>query len=256
MKYSHQPFSLFFFAILLSSTIVLTNGCSTTASTNGDNVTMTSQLATSDVDRAMEVKGATPQVLTFQSIVITNVVVFVKDVKLHSDEDSLDKDDHDQNIKTGPFVLVFDSTGSHVVSNVAIPNGAYDRIKFEIHKPDPNNSDDATVLATYPQLQSGNQTYTVWIYGYTVNNGIKTAFTVRSNKSQNLTLKFKDDNDNDQNNITISSAMKTLAFEFDPRLVFHVEDGAITGTLFDPRDSGNQSHIDDHIVIAIKVVEF
>jgi len=255
MNYSHKFLSSFIVPIALSCAVLFTNGCSTSTTTNGDNVTMQSQLTTSDVNRALPVKGATPSVLDFDSIVITNAVVFVSDVKLHSDADDTDKDVHDQNIKTGPFVIVFDSTGTHFVTSATIPGGTYDRIKFEFHKP--NKDADAAILAQYPMLQNGDQTYSVWIYGYTVKDGVRTSFSVTSGHSENLTLRFKDKGDNDKNNIVVNTNTTTnLLFELDPRIVFHLG-GALLGGLFDPRDlNDHQKDIDDNILVAIRVVAF
>src|SRR5438552_14213070 len=102
------------FSIILLSGILAMGGCSssTTVSSDQSSITMQSQMAVSDVDHAF-VKGAPPSAVGIQSVVVTRVLVFVKDVKLHSDQDSIGKDYHDQNIKTGPFVVVFDSTGTH-----------------------------------------------------------------------------------------------------------------------------------------------
>ena len=212
---------------------------------------MQSQLATLAVDRAVVSGHDVPSSLGFDSIVVTSAQIFIKDVKLHSDVDSIGKDDHDGTIKTGPFVLTFDSSGTHIVTSVGIPPGTYDRIKFEIHKPDKNDVDDQAVLANFPQFVSGNQTYTVVINGYTVMNGVRTYFTVSSHASYNITYKIKDTNLTDLDSIVLGANVTTkLAFEFDPRLVFK-----INGNLFDPRDSTHQSDIDKSINIAIVVVK-
>jgi hypothetical protein len=256
MNHLRKTFSIYFTAAALLP-ILLTYGCtsSTTASSDESTVTMQSQLAASDVDRALPIKVATPASLDFDSIVITNAIVFVSDVKLHSDMDDTDVDAHDQEIKTGPFVIVFDSTGVHSVTTATIPPGTYDRIKFEFHKP--NKNDDATLLAQYPMLQNGGQTYSVWIYGYTVKDGNRTPFTVSSVRSENITLRFEDKDFNDRDNIVLNSnAPATLFFELDPRIVFHLG-GKLIGNLFDPHDlNDHQKDIDDNILVAIRVVEF
>jgi len=201
----------------------------------------------------MPVKGATPSGIDIDSIVITNAIVFVSDVKLHSDVDSLENDEHDQAIKTGPFVLVFDSSGTHVVTDVTIPPGTYDRVKFEFHKPDKNA--DAVLLSEFPELENGGQTYTVWIYGYTFKAGIRTSFSVQSSASKNVTVRFEDRDFHDKDRIVLNAnTLATLAFELDPRIVFHLSDGI---TLFDPRDLfDHQKDVDDNVLIAIRVVNF
>ncbi len=256
MNHVHKSFPFYFIAAAILP-ILLTYGCSssTTASSSGSTVTMQSQLATSAVDRAMPLKGATPGSVDFDSIVITNAIVFVSDVKLHSDVEDTNADAHDQEIKTGPFVIVFDSSGTHVVTDATIPAGTYDRVKFEFHKP--NKNSDETLLAQYPMLQNGGQTYSVWIYGYTVKNGIRTSFSVTSIRSENVSLRFEDKNDNGLNNIVLNSnSSATLLFELDPRIIFHLG-GGLVGNLFDPRDLTNhQQDIDNNILAAIRVVEF
>ena len=254
-----DPFFLKIYSIPLILAIAigisLMNGCSSSTSTNGQSsVTMQSQLAANDVSGTIPTnKGMTPQGLLFDSIVVTNAIVFVSDVKLHSDVDSIGKDDHDQNIKTGPFVIVFDSSGSHIVTTATIPPATYDRIKFEIRKPDKNA--DAAILTQFPELQNGDQTYSVWIYGYTVQNGVRTSFSVASSASSNLTLKFKDHDGKDKDNIVLdANSVSTLMFQFDPRIVFHLSDGI---TLIDPRDMmHHQKDVDDNVLIAIQVLLF
>ena len=232
------------------------SGCSSSTTVSGDEstVTMQSQLAASDVNR-MIVKGDLPSDVTFDSIVVTRVLVFVKDVKLHSDKDDVDSDTHAGTIKTGPFVLVFDSAGTHVVTTTTIPSGTYDKIKFEIHKPNQNDVSDAAVLTQFPEFENGNQFYTVVIEGYTMAAGVRSYFTVHSSASKNINLKFKDKDFKDKDNIVLAgNTTSTLAFEFDPRIVFHLS-GDITGTLFDPRDTTHQNDIDNHVIIAVMVVQ-
>ena len=234
-------------------------GCSssTTVSNDQNSVTMQSQLTASDVSLPAPGKdNEVPSGFTFNKIVVTRAEVFIKDVKLHSDKDDSTKDDHDQNIKTGPMVLIFDSLGAHTVTTTNIPSGNYDRIKFEIHKPDKNNSADSAILAQFPEFRSGNQTYTVVIKGYMIDTsitGTRTYFTVYSAQSANRTIKFEDKDLHDQDKFTFSGgATSTLLFEFDPRLVFHVG-GGLAGSLFDPRSG--QNLIDNHVLFAIRVVK-
>ncbi|HEY3875880.1 MAG TPA: hypothetical protein VGM92_10410, partial [Candidatus Kapabacteria bacterium] len=206
---NYIPFS--FTLVLITALAAFNNGCSSTTATNNEStVQMQSQLGASDVSRTVPIKVETPQGPQIDSLVITSAVVFVSDVKLHADIDLPEADDHDQTIKTGPFVLVFDSSGTHVVTSAAIPPGTYDYIKFEIRKPDPNT--DAAILAQYPELQYGNQTYSVWIYGYIIQTGLRVSFAVQSAASANLTLKFKDKGDHDKDNLVLNAnTLSTLA---------------------------------------------
>jgi hypothetical protein len=260
MHIQNRMFSIssFIVAMIIATTLFM-NGCSSSSSSPGNSstVTMQSQLAASGASSAMSTKGGIQSFVDFDSIVVTNALVFVSDIKLHSDLDDSESDEHDQTIKTGPFVIVFDSSGTHVVTTATIPPGNYDRIKFEFHKPD--KTADAAILTEYPQLesQSTGQTYTTWIYGYTVKAGVRTSFTVTSTASENVTIRFEDRDFNDLDSITFNAnSLATLAFEFDPRIVFHLG-GHVIGSLFDPRDMLDHQHdIDDNVLIAIRVVRF
>ena len=256
-------FPFLFIPVATAIAMLLAGGCSstTTVGTNDgqSTVTMQTSLATSDVNQPMVVKGDVPNDLIFSSLVVTDVEVFVKDIKLHSDVDSLGKDDHDGTIKTGPFVLVFDSSGSHVVTSAVIPPGTYDHIKFEIHKPGKNDAADASILTQFPEFDNGNgsDNYTVVIHGYTMSNGVRTDFVSRSRKTYNLTLNFEDNDFNDKNNIVLgANAASTLAFEFDPRIMFHLSGTILPGGLIDPRDTKHQDDIDSdgHLGLAIRIV--
>ncbi len=244
--------------LLLSLALALNSGCTSSTSTSTSNgqstVTMQSQLTTSDVDRAMPIKVPIPAYLDFDSIVITNAIVFVSDLYFFYDMEYTEIYTHDQTIKTGPFMLIFDSSGTHVITSATIPPGTYDRVKFEFHKPDKNA--DAAILTEFPELENGGQTYSVWIYGYTVKSGVRTSFSVVSNRSENLTLHFEDKNFNYLNALVLNAnATTTLAFELDPRLIFHV--GGLLGQLFDPRDlAHHQGDIDSNLLVAIRIVEF
>ncbi len=258
MNHLRKFFPSCFIAATLAA-ILLSSGCSssTSVTTNEGTITMKSSLTTSDVNRAMQVKGPTPASVDFDSIVVTNALVFVSNVKLHSDMDDTDSDTHDQTIKTGPFVLVFDSSGEHVVTTASIPAGTYDRVKFEFHHP--NKNADAAILAQYPQLQNGGQTYNVWIYGYTWKDGVPTSFSVVSLASKNVMLRFEDNALKNRDNFVLNAnSTATLLFELDPRIVFHLNGILTGGTLLDPRDLTitNQGDIDNNILVAIRVVEF
>ncbi len=175
---------------------------------------------------------------------------------MHSDVDSLGKDDHSGSVKTGPFVLEFDSTGTHVVTTATIPQGTYDRIKFEIHKPGKSDAADLAVLTQFPEFNGGNENYTVVITGYTLSNSVRTDFVSRSHKTYNLTLNFEDNGFNDKNSITLgANAASILAFEFDPRILFHMS-GGMSGMLIDPRDTRHMDDIDSdgNLGLAIRIV--
>jgi hypothetical protein len=234
--------------------LMFANGCASTTSPSSDGtVQMQSQLASNSAQLPYTSKNPTPKAV-ISSVTVTQVELFIKDIKLHQNNDSADNGD--RTIKTGPMVVVYDSTGSHVFSTATVPAGTYDRVKFELHKPSANASDDGALLTQYPDFQSGNKTYTIVVKGYTTDlAGTKTNFMVRSENSHNYTIKFKDKNDVDQGNLTISGgATSLLTLQFDPRIMFHLG-GGLTGVLFDPNDTTNQGMIDANSKIALRIVK-
>jgi hypothetical protein len=249
----YLPF--FIIPVSIALALLCAGGCSstTTVATDDGTVTMQSQLTGSHVDK-MEVKGDDPQ-SGISSLVVTQVRLFISDIKLHREKDSTNKDERE--IKTGPMVVTFDSLGSHVVTSATVPAGTYEKIKFELHHPNDKDAADAALLAQYPEFTSGNQHYTIVITGYTVTNGVQSNFTAYSNASHNYEVKFKK-NDGlfmDEDHLIISGGTTTtLGLQFDPRIVFHLS-GGLTGTLFDPRDGANQNTIDLNVVQAIRIVK-
>lgn len=236
------------FALLFAS------GCSSTTSvsTNDGTVQMQSQLAASSAQMPYTMKNPTPKA-GITAVTVTQVEVFIKDIKLHQDNDTAGS--HDRNIKTGPSVVTFDSLGAHVFSTATVPAGTYDHIKFELHHP--NGNDDDALLTQFPDFKSGNKTYTIVIKGYTTSiTGVQTSFMARSEKSYNYDIKFKDkDKYEDQNNIVITGGATTLlTLQFDPRIAFHLGAG-LTGTLFDPNDTTHQNDIDENVVLSLRIVK-
>lgn len=249
-------FPFYFILLATIAALALAGGCSssTTVSTNESTVTMTSQFTSTGADRMAFGKGDVPNNVDFDSLVVTKVEIFVKDVKLHSDADNEDSDTHSGTIKTGPFVVVFDSGKSHVISTVTIPPGDYDKIKFEIHKPKSGDPNDDAVLASFPEFTTGG-TWTSIFTGFTYKGGVRTAFVARTNKSMNLTVHAEDMSLVDLTKFTLAAnSTSTLALEFDPRMEFHIG-GILGGLLFDPRDTSHQHDLDDNLALSIRVVK-
>jgi hypothetical protein len=224
----------------------------TSVSTSDGTVQMQSQLAANSAQLPYTSKNPAPQSI-ISSVTVTQVELFIKDIKLHrSDEDTAK--DHD--VKTGPMVVVFDSLGSHIFTTTTIPAGIYDRIKFELHHP--NGSADQALLATYPDFASGNKTYTIVIKGYTTSpTGVKANFMARSESSHNYEIKFKKNDGvySDMDSLVVSGGVTTLlTLQFDPRIVFHLN-GQLSGLLFDPNDTSYQDKIDANVVSSLRVVK-
>jgi len=227
---------------------ILMAGCASTDETISDqnSITMQTQLTASTVSQTAPEKGAIPSA-GVTSVVVTKVSVFVKDIKIHSVKDDSVKEDHDGTIKTGPMVMVFDSTGLKTVMTSTISAGDYDRVKFEIHKPNKGDAEDKAMLDQFPEFQNGDKGYTVVVQGYSIGIAGDTArFSVHSSATENITIKMRDKDDKEEVKVHFSGGGSSkLLFLFDPVTIFKA-----TGLLIDPKTI---TDLDKQIVAAIKI---
>lgn len=182
--------------------------------------------------------------MVVDSLQVTSAKIFIKDIKLHHEEnDSLD-DDHDETIKVGPFVAVFDSAGGRILTTAVIPPGSYDRIKLEIHKFDKDHDEheDLDKDDSVNVFKDPNH-YTFIISGYVWVGGVRSPFTYYSNVTANITWRFPQ-------MITLGAgAAQILIMKLDPVYMFQV-----IGFAIDPRDPKNREIIDFAIKSSIKFV--
>lgn len=181
--------------------------------------------------------------LVVDSLQITSARVTIKDIKLHVEgEDSL-KDDDDETLKVGPFVVVYDSAGANLVTTTAIAPGRYDRIKFEIHKYDADHDDPEDLdRDDSAQLFKAPDPYTFVIRGYVWNGGVRSPFTYYSKVTANVSWRFATP-------ITLAAGSEhALLLKLDPIFMFRV-----IGYALDPRDPLNRHLIDLAIKTAITV---
>ena len=174
------------------------------------------------------------------SLVVTNFRILISSIKLHAYNDN---DDKYESLKTGPYVLKADSTGNfYYLSEHTVPTGDYDKIKFEIHKFSESERVqyiDDTLFGEF----ATNDKYTILIDGYYYEDGEKFSFEFKSNKTENLSLKFdpmlKLDDD----------GVNNIDFEIIPELLF-VTDGAIIKPIED-----NWKDIEKNIHKSIKALK-
>ena len=174
------------------------------------------------------------------SLVVTKFRMLISSIKLHG---KLDSEDKDESLKTGPYVLKADSTNSfYYLTDHSVPEGSYDKIKFEIHKfPESErvNYEGDTLFGEF----ATNDKYTILIDGYYYENGEEIPFEFKSNKTENLSIKFDpavELNDDEVNNIDL---------DINPELLF-VKDGAIIKPTED-----NWKDIEKNIHSAIKALK-
>ncbi len=151
------------------------------------------------------------------SLVVTNFRILISSIKLHGYNDI---DDKHESFKTGPYVLKADSTGSfYYLSEHTVPTGDYDKIKFEIHKFPESERVQYAGDTLFGEFATDDK-YTILIDGYYYEDGERFSFEFKSNKTENLSLKFDpmlELNDDETNNIDL---------DIIPELLF-VTDGAI-----------------------------
>lgn len=236
---------------LLFGMLVFLFGCSSTntpPSTTTSTMKVQSEFTSTRVTSSSigSVKQPSPQGgfgLIVDSLEITSARIFIKDIKLHHEEDDSLVDEKDETIKTGPFVVLYDSAGATLTTTATINPGTYDRIKFEIHKYDPGHDehndldmDDSAALFKAPDP------YTFVISGYVWNAGVRSPFTYYSKVTANVTWRFEPP-------ITLAAGSEqTLLLKLDPVFMFKV-----VGLALDPRDPANRHLIDLALKTAITV---
>jgi hypothetical protein len=156
------------FAII---TLTIVSGCNDNQVTNPETVTPT----TNDNGELslMSASGDHPD----SFLILDSVKIMLKDIKL----DPADSHGHECDFRTGPFVVKLNLNSSvNVFTTAMIPAGSYDRIKFEIHKLNPN------VVPPDPDFGMGSERFTIVAWGSY--NGVPFAF--QSKKSVNQSIHF------------------------------------------------------------------
>lgn len=223
--------------ILLLSALVVFASCSDeSTSPEGTNFRLTSSMEQSVVTN----ETTSPfQADVVDSLVVTEARVLISTIKMHGTNDDEDKD---KSIKTGPYVLHADSTGEvSVLFDTEVPEGSYDKIKFEIHKLSGSERDRYIDDPVFGDFATEDKN-TILIDGYYYTGGEKKYFNFASNQTENLSLKFDDPIDIDDNTVT------ELSLAFDAPGLFK------TATILSPTED-NQKEIEKQIhkfIVALK----
>ena len=218
-------------------------GCSDDEPGNGNGtMAISTELASGGTVKSQTFGGKSdPSGLFVDSLKVTYAAVVISNLKIHH-AGSTDSTD-DGTIKTGPFLLVFDSAGSHVAVSSPVPAGTYDRIKFEIHKL--RNGVDDSLRTLLTDFVTNDATFKfmghVWVAG------VQSDFTVYADNTENIQEFFDPDNveivENSTSNVTL---------QFDPAGVF-VQSGVVG--VIDPRDATNKNVIKAGIHDAFKAMK-
>lgn len=158
------------------------------------------------------------------NIVIEQAKLLVKKVEFE-----VEGTENESEIEEGPFVINIDLAGGiKEISTGTIPSGSYDKVKFQIHKPDDNETPPDP---EFKDGNSGNQRYSFIIKG-TINGE---PFVYKSKKSIGLSINLDSplNVQNIQNNITVLLTQRIWFL--------------INGNTVDPREPGHENEIDDNL---------
>ena len=215
-------------------------GCAddTTSSGNNGTLAMSTELASGGtVTSSTSAKKSSPAAIFVDSLKVTSTAVVISNLKMHHDGD--DDSTKDGTIKTGPFLLVFDSTGSHVAVSSPVPAGTYDRIKFEIHKLKNKNDSLNAQFADFVLNDA-----TIRVTGHVWQGGVQSEFTYFSDITENIQVFFSPSVAVAENSTT------NVTLEFVPQTVF-----VNGGIVLDPRNNTNKNVLKAALKAAFKALK-
>ena len=212
MKKSIKMLFILFFVL---GSFTLFTGCSDTVDSEAPNVDIS---LTSDT--VTGISGSNPQSTI---LVLNEVKVLLKDIKLNVVNDP---NKEVGNFKVGPFVILLNlQSNINIIASTYIPQGTYDRVKFEIHKLEPNEIPPDTAFADI------NGRYSVVVGGTYDGN----PFYFKTDVSAHQILAFP-------NNLVVSENYSNITLKVSPYMWF-VQNNLI----LNPNDPGNKSIIDNNI---------
>lgn len=200
------------FALMFSATVFTYISCNedtvtpTTSSDNLDFSAITSNDST-DFSNVLE---------------LFNVKILMKDIKLN-----VSGGNDSTNFKVGPYVIELNlNSPINIITAAFIPPGIYDRVKFEIHKPDGNE------VPPDPEFVDPNGRYSVIIKGKFNGND----FIYKSKKSAHQILSFP-------NSLHVLSTGKSNITLMVRPFIWFIKNGIY----LDPSDPANVNDIDNNI---------
>lgn len=203
-----------FFGILFTLLLSFMAGCSddSVANSNGngsgsDNVTMSVKTDETVFDNPV--------------LVITEAKALVTEVELETEPSG-----NSQHVRISPFVIYFNMQGTLIsVTSGNLPSGSYNKIKFQLHKPEDSEPIPDPDFRTGT---SGNQRYSFIVKG-TYNGN---AFVFRLRRSANLVINF--------NSLINLETSRNITVLVNPAKWFN------NGSL-NPADPNNEDAIDDNL---------
>lgn len=211
MKILNQKFIILFITVIMTATLIYSCSDSTVTPAAGDNFTISSM-------------GSTDSIGDSQNILILDTVkILIKDIKLNVSNNNQDS----TNFKVGPFVLFLNlSSAVNQISTAIIPEGSYDKVKFEIHKLNDNEE------LPDPEFADANGRYSVIVKGRYLGN----RFVYKSSKSAHQKLNFPF-------TVSVNSASRSnITLLVKPYIWFLNND-----VYLDPTNPANSNDIDNNI---------
>ncbi|MEZ4689267.1 MAG: hypothetical protein R3A12_03445 [Ignavibacteria bacterium] len=211
MSIIKQKFILLIITVIFSATIIYSCSDSSVTPAPVDNFTLSSM-------SSLDTLGDSQNIL-----ILDTVKILVKDIKLNVSNNNQDS----TNFKTGPFVIFLNlSSNINVITSAIIPEGDYDKVKFEIHKLNDNEA------LPDPEFADSNGRYSVIVKGRYLGN----QFVYKSSKSAHQILNFPV-------NVSVSSASKSYVTLLVKPYIWFLNNGVY----LDPSNPANSNDIDNNI---------
>ncbi len=200
------------FLLLLQMTGCGDAGLMTPESKSSDNASISLKADNNALDNPADV------------IVITEAKALLREIEFELEGSGIEHE-----INAGPIVVHFNLSGAvETISAGKIPAGVYDKVKFQIHKPEDNETPPDP---EFKEGESGNQRYSFIIKG-TFNGN---SFVYKSRKSANLVVNFSTP-------VNFQETGINLTMIFNSSIWFR------NGNMYlDPRNSSNDNLIDDNL---------
>lgn len=162
-------------------------------------------------------------------IIITEAKALIREVEFELEGSGIEHEIHN-----AAFVVRFNLTGAvEVISAGKIPPGVYNKVKFQVHKPEDNETPPDP---EFKEGTSGNQRYSFIIKG-TYNGN---SFVYKSRKSVNIVVNFNKPINLQEAGINLTMIINSVSW---------FKNGSI---VLDPRDPDNDDLIDDNIKNSFK----
>ncbi len=244
MKLFKKNTAVIIISFIMLNLVLAFSGCSETSVPDNQatvNIQSEMSLAVSQLID-LEIKGDKFQRTEVDSVRITRTRILLSRIKFHLENET--NDGIDKEFKTGPFLFIGDETGSYFnMTNGQIPPGAYEKIKFEIHR---FSSSDLNQYQNHEMFKNfaTNERYSVIIEGFAYKDGNAHEFTYYGTPTANLSMKFEPSLVCDEN------ANVIVCLQINPMNLFKSGN-----SVCDPRDGGNKNDIDNLIKSAIRAVK-